>query len=268
MEDKIAIALEKYPSKALEKISTFILIIALVLWSMQVGAIGAIKEDGLNIAKGIITGILQPDKELLFNLTMQGVPYLLLETVCIAFLGTIVGGVLAIPLAFLSASNVVPRPVAFVVRMLIMAIRTVPAFVYGLMFIRVTGPGPFAGLLSMSFISIGMLCKLYKEAIEDMDTHILESFDALGCTTFEKIRYGIFPQLLPSFLSTLIYRFDMNIRDAAILGLVAAGGIGAPLIFAMSSYRWHEAGAIIIGLAVLIIIIECCSTKLRNKLVG
>lgn len=75
----------------------------------------------------------------------------------------------------------------------LMAIRTIPAFVYGLMFICVTGPGAFAGFLSMSFISIGMLCKLYKEVIEEMDTHILESFDALGCTTFEKIRYGILP---------------------------------------------------------------------------
>lgn len=86
-------------------------------------------------------------------------PYLLLETFCIAFLGTIVGAVISLPLSFLSASNLVPKGVALVGRVLIAAIRTIPAFVYGLMFIRVTGPGPFAGLLTMSLCSIGMVSK-------------------------------------------------------------------------------------------------------------
>ncbi len=147
-----------------------------------------------------------------------------------------------------------------------MAIRTIPAFVYGLMFIRVTGPGPFAGLLTMSLCSIGMLSKMYIESIEDLDNRILESLDAAGCNTFEKIRYGILPQLIPSFLSTAIYRFDMNLRDAAVLGLVGAGGIGAPLIFAMSAYKWNEVGSILTGLIILVLIVELFSTKIRVKL--
>ena len=147
-----------------------------------------------------------------------------------------------------------------------MAIRTVPAFVYGLMFIRVTGPGPFAGLMTMSLTSIGMISKMYIEAIEDLDTKILESLDAMGCSTWQKIRYGILPQLMPNFASTAIYRFDINLRDATVLGLVGAGGIGAPLIFAMNSYRWNEAGAILIGLVILVLIVEWISTKIRVKL--
>lgn len=137
---------------------------------------------------------LPPLPKLLFTLGTNGVPYLLLETFCIAFLGTIVGAVISLPLSFLSASNLVPRPIALIGRMIIAAIRTVPAFVYGLMFIRVTGPGPFAGLLTMSLCSIGMVSKMFIESIEDLDKRILESLDAAGCTTFQKIRYGILPQ--------------------------------------------------------------------------
>ena len=170
------------------------------------------------------------------------------------------------PLSFISASNLVPKPVALIGRVLIAAIRTIPAFVYGLMFIRVTGPGPFAGLLTMSLCSIGMVSKMFIECIEGLDKRILESLDAAGCTTFQKIRYGILPQLFPDFMSTLIYRFDMNLRDATVLGLVGAGGIGAPLIFAMSSYRWNQVGAILVGLIILVLIIEWISSKIRTKL--
>ena len=95
---------------------------------------------------------------------------------------------------------------------------------------------------------------------------VLESLDAAGCTTWQKIRYGILPQLTADFTSTIIYRFDMNLRDATVLGLVGAGGIGAPLIFAMSSYRWNEVGAILLGLIVLVLIIEWISAKIRTKL--
>ena len=147
-----------------------------------------------------------------------------------------------------------------------MAVRTVPAFVYGLMFIRVTGTGAFAGLMTMSLCSIGMVSKMYIEAIEDLDEKILESLDAAGLNSWQKIRYGILPQLMPNFASTAIYRFDINLRDATVLGLVGAGGIGAPLIFAMNAYRWREAGAILVGLTVLVLFVEWISTKIRVRL--
>ena len=236
----------------------------LIAWSSTAfkGTDGT-EVDGWAVAKSIISGIFHPSTSLLFNFTTEGVPYLLLETLCIAFLGTLVGAVLAIPFAFLGATNVVPKPIALVFRTIVMAIRTIPAFVYGLMFIRVTGPGPFAGLLTMSVCSIGMISKMF---IEDLDGRILESLDASGCTTFQKIRYGIVPQISADFASTLIYRFDMNLRDTTVLGLVGAGGIGAPLVFAMNCYKWDQAGAILVGLIILILIIEWFSNKLRNRL--
>ncbi len=266
MRDQIKLQLEKQPKTWIFQILSVLVLLGLMVWSSSTLAFKGMPQGGGSIVESIVKGILTPDKDLLFNFTKQGVAYLLLETVCIAFLGTIVGAVLAIPIAFLSATNLVPKPIAWIVRLVVMAIRTIPAFVYGLMFIRVTGPGPFAGLLTMGICSIGMVSKMYVESIEDLDTRILESLDACGCTTFQKIRFGILPQLLPDFISTIIYRFDMNLRDATVLGLVGAGGIGAPLIFAMNAYRWNEVGAILTGLIILVLLVEFISGRIRIKL--
>ncbi|SEO05691.1 phosphonate transport system permease protein [Amphibacillus marinus] len=244
-----------------------LIIVGLIIWLLTSIQVNGLESNGWTIAKSILTGIFKPNLALLFALNQQGIAYLLLETIAIAFLGTLIGGMLAIPLAFLSASNIVTKPVAYLTRLLLIVIRTVPALVYGLMFIRVTGPGPFAGVLTIGLTSIGMLAKLYVDAIENLDISIFESMSSIGCNTFEKIRFGIVPQLFSIFLSIIIYRFDINLRDAAVLGLVAAGGIGAPLKFAMDSYRWNEVGSILIGLVILILLVEWFSTKLRRKLV-
>ena len=266
MNKRIEAAYEQRPRRWAFELAVAVVVVALLIWSGSAVETAGTTQNGAKIAWNILAGIFHPDTDLLFNFTTQGVPYLLLETICIAFLGTIVGAIISVPLAFLSASNLTPKPVAFVGRIIIMAIRTVPAFVYGLMFIRVTGPGAFAGLLTMSLCSVGMVSKMYIEAIEDLDVRVLESLDAAGCTTWQKIRYGILPQLMPNFASPAIYRFDINLRDATVLGLVGAGGIGAPLIFAMNAYRWEEAGAILAGLIVLVLIVEWISTKIRVKL--
>lgn len=174
------------------------------------------------MAGNILSGIFHPSTKLLFTFGTNGVPYLLLETFCIAFLGTVVGAVISLPLSFLSASNLVPKGVAFIGRVLIAGIRTIPAFVYGLMFIRVTGPGPFAGL----FDDVALLDRHGVEDVHREHRGPRQANSGIagrrGCTTFQKIRYGILPQLTADFISTIIYRFDMNLRDATVLGLVGA----------------------------------------------
>ncbi|WP_211748983.1 phosphonate ABC transporter, permease protein PhnE [Paenibacillus sp. Marseille-Q4541] len=244
-----------------------VIVLILFIWSLHTVSFKDMNQNGFMIALNILKGIGSPDLNLLFSLSKQGVLYLLIQTTAIAFLGTFVGAVLSVPLAFLAASNIVPKPIAWITRLLLIMIRTIPALVYGLMFIRVSGPGPFTGVLTIGLTSIGMLSKLYVDTIEELDKKVLESMTSLGCTTFEKIRFGILPQLFSLFLSVTIYRFDMNMREASILGLVGAGGIGAPLIFAMNSYRWNQVGSILIGLVILILIIEWVSNRLRSKLI-
>jgi phosphonate transport system permease protein len=111
-----------------------------------------------------------------------------------------------------------------------------------------------------------MTAKLYVEAIEDLDKGIIEALDASGCNMIQKIRYGIIPQLMSNFASITIYRFEINVKNASILGLVGAGGIGYPLISAIGAFRWNDAGTLLFGLIVLVLIIEYLSGRLRRKL--
>ncbi len=222
-------------------------------------------EFVMTVLGNIAYGFTHPDWTL-FNLTIYGIPYLLLETIFIAFLGTIFGSLLALPIAFATAPNLVPKWIAWIGRTVTMIIRTVPSFVYALMFVMVVGFGAFNGVLTMSIISISMLTKLFVENIEDLDFGILESMSAMGCGTFNKIRHGVLPQLMPDFMSTILYRFDMNLRDATVLGLVGAGGIGVPLINALNTSNYNEVAAYLCGLIILIFLIEFFSGRIRVKL--
>ena len=243
-----------------------LIVAALLGWSGTSITYKGLASKGMVIAQGIGNGLLHPDTNLLFNLTNEGVPYQLLQTVAIAVLGTIIGGILAIPFSFLACDKIVPKWIAVIFRAVILGIRTIPSLVWALVWIRVTGPNAFCGVVTESVCSIGMICKMYINAIEDIDTRILESLDASGCNSFQKIRYGILPQIIPNFISTVIYRFDINVKDATTLGIVGAGGIGAALIQCMNSSRWSMVGAYLCGMIVLMILIEIFSTRIRSKL--
>jgi len=243
-----------------------LIVAALLGWSGTSISYQGLASKGITIAQGIGNGLLHPDTGLLFNLTEEGVPYQLLQTVAIAVLGTLIGGILAIPFSFLACDKIVPKWVAVIFRAVILGIRTIPSLVWALVWIRVTGPNAFCGVVTESVCSIGMICKMYINAIEDIDTRILESLDAAGCTGFQKIRYGMLPQIIPNFISTVIYRFDINVKDATTLGIVGAGGIGAALIQCMNSSRWSMVGSYLTGMIVLMIFIELFSTKIRARL--
>ena len=261
--------IDKYESRPRKWwIYTIIIVImaAILGWSASSVTFKGLAVKGTEVAKGIFWGLVKPDWSMIFNTTTEGVPFLLMETICIAILGTVVGGVLALPFSFLASPKIMPKPVALIFNALILLIRTLPSNVWALIWIRVTGPGAFCGVITQSICSIGMISKMYMTAIADLDTSILESLDAAGCTPFQKVRYGIIPQLMPSIISTVIYRFDINIKDATTLGIVGAGGIGAALIQCINSRRWTMVGSFILAMIVLMLFIEFASTKIRAKL--
>ena len=243
-----------------------LIVVSLLSWSGTTVEFKGFANKGIEVAKGVGYGLIHPDTKLLFNLTTEGVPYQLFQTVAIAVLGTIIGGLLAVPFSFLACDKIVPKGVAAIFQAVILLIRTIPSIVWALVWIRVTGPNAFCGVVTQSVCSIGMITKMYITAIEDIDTRILESLDASGCTTFQKIRYGILPQIIPNFISTVIYRFDINVKDATTLGIVGAGGIGAALVQCINSSRWSMVGAYLCGMVVLMLFIEFFSTKIRNRL--
>lgn len=255
---------ENRPKKLWQKVVIFLIVFAFALWSAN--GIDFTTRVDPSAAKGILSGLTSPDLSMIFNLTTEGVPYLILQTIAIAVLGTVIGGILALPISFLASTNVVPKWIAYIFRALILGIRTIPSLVWALVWIRVTGPNAFCGVVTQSICSIGMISKMYITAIEDLDTGILEALDASGCNTFEKIRCGIIPQLSASFISTIIYRFDINLKDATTLGIVGAGGIGASMLMAINSRRWAMVGSFLWALIILVLLIEYFSTKIRARL--
>ena len=241
-------------------------LIILVAWGNSGSQFQGLTEKGLNVARAILFGITHPETMLLFDLTKKGIPFLILETISIAFLSTFIGACLAVPISFLSSTNIVPKPVAYVFRAITLLIRTIPSLIWALIWIRVTGPGAFCGVITQSICSIGMISKMNISAIENLDTGVLEALDACGANTFEKIRCGVIPQLSATFISTAIYRFDINLKDATILGIVGAGGIGFPLNDAIANARWNRVGAFLLVLVIMVIIIEWISTQIRASL--
>ena len=270
--------LEKTPAVLRHVYAMFVVLLG---WSAGGVEFKGIAKKGSEVASGIASGLLNPDWDLFLGrikedttvtqiagitISTEGVPYLLFQTMAIAFLGTLIGGILAIPFSFLSCDRIVPKWVARIFRLLILMIRTIPSLVWALVWIRVTGPNAFCGVVTQSVCSIGMISKMYINAIEDLDVRILESLDASGCTGFQKIRYGILPQIIPNFISTVIYRYDINMKDATTLGIVGAGGIGASLIQCITSSRWRMVGSYLFGLVLLMLVIEWLSTRIRNRL--
>lgn len=221
-------------------------------------------HTSLRAVGAMLSGLTHPDWRFFFRTDAGGLGYLLLETLCIALVGTCAGTVLAVPLAFLSTSRLIPGPVALLFRGVIMAVRSVPFFIYALIFIRVSGPGAFTGVLTLGVCSVGLLSKRFTEAIEALDFRAYHALEAMGTPLVLRIRYAVLPQLAPAFASAILYRFDVNIREASVLGLVGAGGIGAPLIFAMNHYAWSEAGAIALGLILMAWLIDLSSAALRR----
>lgn len=236
-----------------------------IIWDITVTYEG-FTERGWAIVAAAFRGLLRPSWAVITDFSSSGLLYMLVETFAIGFLGTVFGTVIAIPLAFVSSRNIAPRWINMVCLVCITVIRSFPSIMYGIMFVKTVGPGAYAGVLTMTIGSVGMLSKLLVESIEDIDRGVIESLDASGCTGFQKVRYGIIPQLSSSIVSNVLYRLDINVKNASVLGLVGAGGIGAQLIFAIQDRRWSDTGAMLWGLVVLVLLIEVVSTRIRKKL--
>jgi phosphonate transport system permease protein len=266
MNPQIEKAFNDAPNRTLRNIIIGIVLLSLLIWSAAAIQYNGINEIGVNNVKNVLRALIHPNWDWILTFTGTSVPKLMLETIAIGWLGTILGAILAIPFAFLSSRNITGNMVSYGGSALTTMIRTFPVFVLGLMFVKTVGLGPFAGVLTIGVSSIGMITKLYVESIEDIDKGILDALDASGASTLQKIRYGIIPQLSANFISTAIYRFEINVRNATVLGLVGAGGIGFTLLQALGNNRWSDAAACLWGIIVVVLIIEYISTTLRNKI--
>ena len=192
-----------------------------------------------------------------------------IETIQMAFLGTLFASLISFPLSILASNNIsTSRLVRNTSKSIIAFTRTVPDIVFALIFVSAVGLGPFPGTLALAIHSIGMLGKLYREAIEVIDPQPLEALEAVGANKIQSIRYAVIPQVLPSFVANTLYRFDVNVRASVVLGLVGAGGIGFELIMAMRLFKYRELASILVITFIIIILSERISDALRKRIIG
>ena len=238
-------------------------IVALFLWSAWATEVSLVRTvEGVPFVLDFLRRMLPPDFSVLGH-ALRGAA----QTLQIAIVGTAIAAVLALPVGFLAARNVSPPWLFYGARSVLNLFRAIDTLVYALIFVAAVGLGPFPGVLAVVVYTATVLAKLYSEAIEAIDPGPVEAVAATGATRLQLLRWGVLPQLVPQFLSFTLYRFETNIRAAAILGFVGAGGIGFYIQTYLRMLNYPAASTVLLVLIVLVMVVDFASSRLRARLV-
>jgi phosphonate transport system permease protein len=191
----------------------------------------------------------------------------MVETVQIAIWGTALAILVGTPFAILASSNIAPGWIVQPVRRLMDACRAINEIVFALVFVVAVGLGPLAGVLALAVHNIGIIAKLFSEAVEASDPRPVEGIRATGATRLQEVVHGVVPQVMPLWSSYTLYRFETNVRSATVLGIVGAGGIGQPLYENMRSFQYAETATIVIIVVLTVSLIDLISARIRSLLV-
>jgi len=240
----------------------FLAVLAFGLWWIDASPMRVI--NGLNKLGLLVTLMVPPwPGDGLWDYT-----YAMFETLAMAFLGTLIAFVVALPLGFLGAKNIVPNWLFhFGLRRFFDAFRGIDGLVWALIFVSAVGLGPFAGVLAIAVGDVMVFSKLFAEAIENVDNKPVEGVRASGGANIHVVRLGVFPQVFPVMMSHVLYFFESNVRSATILGIVGAGGIGLQLSDRIRINNWQEAAFIILMILVTVAVIDNISRRIRAKLI-
>lgn len=201
----------------------------------------------------------------------QYVPQLLgkmLETIEITFLGTAIALVISLPLGILAAENASPnRTIFFLARNLLSFMRALPEMVWALVFVSAVGLGPLPGVMALSFVTVGFMGKFFAESIEVVGNKAVEGVTAHGAGRLQVIMFAMLPQAMPDFIGTVLYILDHNLRSAAILGLVGAGGIGYDMVMATRLFNYSRLAMIAAAIYVVVTSLDHLSMRLRSKVI-
>jgi phosphonate transport system permease protein len=243
--------------------AAWVVILGAIAWSAAATEVSLSRMiEGLPFMWDFMRRMVPPDLSVLGN-SLRGA----METIQIAVVGTAVAAVVALPLGFAAARNAAPAWLFYWARSLLNAFRAVDTLVYALFFVAAVGLGPFPGVLAVMVYTATVLAKLYSEAIEAIEPGPVEAVRATGATTLQVLRWGVMPQLGPQFLSFTLYRFETNIRAAAVLGFVGAGGIGFYIQTYLRLLNYPAAATVLLVLIGLVMIVDFASSRLRARLV-
>ena len=191
------------------------------------------------------------------------------DTINIATIGTLLSLLIAVPVAFLAARNTTPsvtvlRPIALLI---IVSSRSINSLIWALLLIAIIGPGVFAGMIAIAIRSIGFCAKLLYEAIEEIDAAQVEAISATGASRWQVMAWGVVPQIMPAFAGITVFRWDINIRESTVLGLVGAGGVGLQLQASLNVLAWPQVSLILIVIFLAVLISEWVSAKTRGAII-
>ncbi|MBW4963527.1 phosphonate ABC transporter, permease protein PhnE [Sulfitobacter sp. CW3] len=242
-------------------------LVALFVWCWQImskDTIWAFVWDAPDQALDIGSRMMPPKWAYLPQLMKP-----LWDTLNIATLGTVGGVLIAIPVAFLAARNTTPsttflRPVALFI---IVTSRSINSLIWALLLVAIIGPGLLAGIIAIALRSIGFVGKLLYEAIEETDPRQIEAITATGAGPAQVLTYGIVPQILPAFWSISVFRWDINIRESAILGLVGAGGLGLKMNASLAILAWDQVFVILLLILATVVLSEWISAQVRKAII-
>lgn len=241
---------------------------ALVLvWSFAGIGIRGLGSTWTQVLGAMWHGLTHPDWAYLYNGSTEDLASLMLQTAAIAFCGTAIAVFGAIPFAFFASSLPGRRSIAPAATGVFLSIvRTFPEIVLAVIFVKMVGPGPFAGALAIGVHSIGMLGRMYAEEIERLPPGPNDAIRAVGGSSLLVLWWSQLPRLIPQFFSLALNRFEISMRSATVLGIVGAGGIGTPIIFAVASRSWDRVAIILIGVVVSISVVDAVSGAIRKRL--
>lgn len=239
-----------------------VVIAALVLWSATSIDVPA---ERLRTAPGALLGLLSQfiPPDLAFG--RQHVLGAILDSLAIAWVGTLIGAMLSLPLGLLAARNLFPR-LGVPVKSLLAAIRAFPEILLAIYFVPVVGLGPFAGALAVGLHSIGMLGKLTADIVESTDLRPVEAVRAAGGSGTAVLRFAVLPQVLSEIVALWLFRFEINVRASAVLGVVGAGGIGGLMMNSLRYRQFASTGAVILATVAVVLVVDSLSGAIRQRL--
>lgn len=255
------------PSGRLARALLILVVVVLIAWCAAGIDYTSLSAFSVDLACDVFAGLTHPDWSFVYDGSGEDLIGLMLTTVSIAALGTAIAVVLASPLALVSARTMWGGgPVPHAGKLACGVLRAFPELIYAIIFVKVVGPGPFAGALAIGVHQIGMLGKLYTEQIEAMDESPVEAMRAVGANFWQVLFYARIPQLASIFASLALNHFEIAVRSAATLGLVGAGGIGAPLVFAIQARNWPMVSIILLGVVATVLAVDALGGLVRRRL--
>ncbi len=271
--DSVAQAYVFRPKMWIPNLITVVVMLALFIWFIVDSdfGVGTSPANGSRLAE-IFGGIFKPNFSYIFGFGgyswESSAIYQSIQTFSIAFVGTLIGSILSIPFGFLASRKMVGRW-SLISEIILIFIRTIPEIILGYVMIRGFGFSSLAGVMVLGFHSIGMIGKLYSEQLDEIDFQPIQALSACGGGFAAKLKYGIVPSVAPNFLSVILYRFDLNLRTASLLGLVAGdeAGLGSFIQKLSANGHWPEFGGALWCLIIMILVVDLISTWLRKKLV-